>query len=242
MPIKPKEDRRSLICLVALFCALGIVVSPGGLAQTSVGVIPVTSEPSHKIRFDNGKVRVYEVILPKGKGTLPHQHRADNFAVILSNSEITNAPLAGKPVTHKVRAGGVGFASTAKGPYSHRVVASGDSPFHVALLELLSPKPDGAAGANQKPNPPFKVVRENSRGRVYSIALAPGESTGPFERPGSTAVFAISSGRVAEETDGKPDRLWDLEPGRFKWVGTAERLSLKNVGARPVRLVEIEVF
>lgn len=42
MPIKPKKRRLSVICLVALSCALGIVISPGSLGQTSRRVVPVT--------------------------------------------------------------------------------------------------------------------------------------------------------------------------------------------------------
>ena len=242
MNSKPRALRSYLLIAVVSSCSLGIVASFGSVAQTPSNVVPITSEPDHKIRFDNGTVRMYEVLLPKGKGTLVHEHRADSFSIIFGDSEITNEPLGGKPATVKIPSGAVGFASTEKGPYAHRVIASGDSAFHVIAMELMSPKPAGPASASQRVDPPFKVVRENPRGRVYRIRLAPGESTGMFARPGSTALFAISSGRIREDVDGKANRLWDFETGHFRWIEVPERLSVKNEGTAPIDLVEIEVF
>lgn len=241
MHTNPMERRTRLFALVVA-CASAIFVAPGGLAQPPDGVVPITSEPNHKIRFDNGKVRMYEVFLVKGNSTVMHEHKADSFSVIFTSSVITNEPLGKASATFPVPAGFVGFSSTAMGPYSHRIATSKDKDFHVIAMELMSPKPDGPASVNQRADPPFQVVRENSRGRVYRIRLAPGESTGPYARPGSTGVFAISAGRISEEFDGKAKRIWDFETGQFRWMDSAEGLTLKNEGAAPVDLVEIEVF
>lgn len=236
---KPNRAHALLGC-VLLVCH-GLLVPTPGSAQTPDGVVAIAAEPDHKIRFDNGRVRMYEVLLPKGKGTLVHEHRADSFSVLLRNAEITNEPLAGKPAVFKVQAGLVAFASTAKGPYSHRVSASGESTFHVIVLELMSPTPGGGATA-QRAGSAFKVVQDNPRGRAYRLTLAPGESTDAFVRQPGTAVFPISTGRISETVDGMPARLWDVEPGHFRWFETAERLSIRNEGSTPIDLVEIEVF
>lgn len=230
------------IQLATVVCFLGSF-SPGySAAQESDGAVPITSEPNHRIRFDNGRVRMYEVVLPRGKATLIHEHRADNFSVIFSNTEITNEPLGGKPVVRKIPSGFVGFASTAKGPYSHRVVASGDEAFHVIAMELMSPTPNGPASANQRAGSPFEVTLENARGRVYRVALASGESTGTFTRTAGSALFAVSAGRISETAEGGSPRLWDFEPGHFRWFDTAESLSMKNESPTPIDLVEIQLF
>src|SRR5262245_42607606 len=104
---------------------LGILASSSGFAQPA-GVVAITAEPDHKIRFDNGRVRMYEVVLPKGKATLMHEHRADSFTVFFRTAEVTNEPHGGgKPAIFNRTAGFVGFTSTAKGAYSLRVIASG---------------------------------------------------------------------------------------------------------------------
>jgi mannose-6-phosphate isomerase-like protein (cupin superfamily) len=242
MRIKPTTPHTRLHYVLAVSCLLGLLASSASLGQTADSVVPVTSEPQHKIRFDNGKVRMYELNLPKGKATLMHEHRADSFSIFFSSSEVTLEPRGGTPTTINVPVGFVGFTSTAQGPYSHRVVASTNTDLHVISMELISRKPDRAASPNHRADPPFHVVLENPRGRAYRIRLAPGESTGPYTRPGSTALFAISAGRIAEDVDGQSKRLWDFETGDFKWIDVAQKLSLKNEGTAPVDLVEIEVF
>ncbi len=223
-------------------CFLGFLAPLPGIAQTTGGVVPITSEPEHKIRFDNGKVRLVEVVLPRGKSSLFHEHRADAFFVFFRTAEITSEPFGGKPVATTTPAGSVQFRSTADGPYVRRVIASGEETVHVSALELLAPAAPDPSSALQDRFPPFEIAMENSSGRIYRLKLGPGESTEAFTRPAGTAIFAISSGRVSEKPEGKPERLWDFEPGHFRWVETGEELSLRNESAIPIEWVEIEVF
>jgi len=234
--------RHLLLIAVAFLLVPGYTTPGAGKPEAAQKVVAIDAEPNHKIRFDNGKVRMYEVTLASGQATLMHEHRADSFSVVFGNTEATNEPLGGKPRTAKVPSGLVVFSSTAKGPYSHRIVASGDLTFHVIAMELLSPAPTSAPAAAGRANPPFKIVRENPRGRAYRISLAPGASTPVFTRPAESVVFAVSAGRVSERSDGRPARLWDFEPGNFHWYDASETISLRNEGATPVDLVEIDVF
>jgi len=234
--------RQLILMAAALLLLAGCTTPDAGKLEGGQSVVAVDAEPNHKIRFDNGKVRMYEVTLEKGQATLMHEHRADSFSVIFGDTEVTNEPRVGKPRTARVPSGFVVYSSTAKGPYSHRVVASGDLTFHVIAMELLSPAPTSAPAAAGRANPPFKVVRESPRGRAYRISLAPGASTPVFNRPAESVVFAVSTGRVRETSAGRPARLWDFEPGNFHWYDASETISLRNEGSTPVDLVEIDVF
>jgi len=171
-----------------------------------------------------------------------HEHRADSFTVFFRTADVTNEPFRGKPLVLQRTPGSVGFNSTAKGPYSHRVTASGDTTFHVIALELLDAQPSGSASVGQRSSAAYKVVVENPRGRAYRLTLNPGESAGAFTRPGNTALFAISSGRISEQPEGKAPRLWDFEPAHFRWFETGEKLSLKNESSSAIELVEIEIY
>lgn len=231
-----------LRCMSAAWCCLVVLLVPSvAVSQTPEQAVPITAEPEHKIRFDNGTVRMYEVRLPKGHATLMHEHRADSFSVIFGDTEITNEPLGGAATESTFAAGRVGFASTAQGPYAHRVIASEDTDFHVIAMELMAAEPASAASLEPIADPAFELVLDNPRGRAYRIRLAPGESTGPFRRRGSTALFAISAGRIAEAVAGAGIRLWDFATGHFRWMDTAETLRLKNEGSAPLHLVEIEI-
>lgn len=227
---------------VSFACLFGMFSPISSTAQTKVETIPMELEPNHKIRFDNGKVRLYEVNIPKGGATLMHEHRADNFLIIFEDTEITNDLLGGKPALVKFPAGSVRFTSTANGEYSHRVIVSGEKPLHLIAMELLSIAPKTTTAANPRRDPPFNIMLENSRARVYKITLAPGESTDSFIRPAGAVLFAISSGRIRERTDSMSERLWDFESGNFKWFETSEKLSLKNESNIPIDLVEVDVF
>lgn len=237
-----QANRAHSLVAILVSCWLGVFAPTPAIAQTPAGVIPITSEPDHKIRFDSGKVRVYEVVLPKGKTTLVHEHRNDSFTVYFSNGEVTNEPYGGKPIVVNRTAGTVAFTSTANGPYSHRVIASGETTFHVMALELMSPANTSAVTASLRPSAMFKVALESPRGRAYRATLAPGASTEIFTRPARSMFFAISAGRISETIDGKPARLWDFEPAYIRWSETSEKLSIKNESSTPIDFVEIEVF
>jgi len=229
----------SLIVSATFLVALSPTPS---VADTPSQIIPVSSEPDHKIRFDNGRVRMYEVILPKGKTSQVHEHRADSFSVVFRDTEVTIEPLGQPSSVFQVRAGFVSYSPTTGGPYSHRVMASGDAPLHVIAMELLSPTPSGPASANQRADSRFRVTLENARGRVYRVFLPPGESTGTYVRSAGSALFAISAGRIKETPETGPARLWDFEPGHYRWFDTGEKLSLKNESSTPIDLVAIEIF
>ena len=223
-------------------CCLVVLAACASFGQETGRAVSITAEPDHKIRYDNGKVRVYEIFLSPGRGTLLHEHSADNFTVNFGAAEVTIEPESGDPSTIAVVAGDVGFSSTAPGPYAHRVIATGETDFHGIAVELLSREPARQSMLARRNDPPFSVVLEAPRGRAYRIRLAPGVSTGSFERHGPSVLVAISAGRISEDVHGKAQRLWDFETGQFRWIDGPEELSVRNEGSESVDLVEIEIY
>lgn len=211
------------------------------LAQLPAGVVPITSEPNHQVKFENGRVRMIEAALPNGKTSLFHEHQYDGFFVFFRSKGFVNEPFQGKRVVTDLQAGAVLFVPAENGPYIHRVSAGNDEPALVSVLELRT-RTAGNTNASELRFPPFETALENPRGRIYRLKLKPGESSDVFTRPAGTAIFAISSGRISEQSAGKPTRMWDMEPGYFKWVDAKEELTIRNEGQVPVELVEIEVF
>ena len=228
----------------ALVCAGGIciAVSPAGTALAQDVAVPVTAEPNHRVRLDTGLVRIYEVQLTRGNSTAFHEHTKDSFSVLLNTTSRANEVRGGQRDIAQVKAGQVGFASTAKGPYTHRIEATGDVPYRVVVIEVLSEtNAVNATDVPRRPEPIFSTVLENSRGHAYRVVLKPGESSGMFIRPASTGIIAITGGRTSELTDGKAPRLWDSERGNFRWTTTSESLTLRNEGNSTVEFVEIEI-
>lgn len=206
-------------------------------------VVPIIDEPAHKIRFDNGSARMYEVVLKQGESTLMHEHLTDNFTIFFRTARILAEPYGDRePIIIEAAPGIVGFTSTADGSYSHRVISGGEETFHVIAMELLTPPSANVNHPVSRSGTPFEVVLENNRGRAYRISLAPGESTGSFRRRAGTALFAVSGGRISEAPDGKPSRLWDFETADFRWFDTSETLTIRNESSLAVELVEIEIL
>jgi len=226
--------------LALIFSVVGLTYASSCHAQLPDGVVPITSEPNHKVKFDNSQVRMVEASLPKGKTSLFHEHQYDGFYVFFRSKGFTSEPFHGKPVVTELPVGTVLFISADKGPYIHRVRAGRDEPALVSVIELKERKPISTASDSRFP--PFEISLENARGRAYRLKLNPGESSDVFTRPAGTGIFAISSGRIGEKPEGKPARMWDIEPGHFRWADAKEELTIKNEGKVPVELVEIEVF
>ena len=228
------------------YAVLGLVLARGGtpdVVEAREAAVPVSHEPTHQVRFDNGTVRIYDVVLQKGQWSLFHEHAADNFYVFFSATTQLFEFSDGRKGANLVKAGDVGFSSTQAGPYTHRVGDGGDEPVHVADVEILSAahaRPARAAAARVAA--PFNLALENARGRVYRIVLAAGESTPAFTRPAHTAIFAVTAGRISERTAGGAPRLWDPRPGDFRWTDRAEAVTLTNESDAPSTLVEVEVY
>lgn len=230
-----KYIRSGNLYFIALFLASSFC-----LAELPAGVVPITSEPNHKVRFENDKIRIVEARLPKGKKTLFHEHRFDGFYVFFKAEGFVNEPYEAKTISPDLQMGSVEFIPADK-PYIHRVGASGSQDVHVTVVELLTPV-NAVAKETELRFPPFEVSLENSRGRIYRLSLSPGESTELFTRPAGTVIFAITSGQIIEQSDVKATRRWELAPGRFRWIDSSEDLRIKNDGQMPVELVEIELF
>jgi quercetin dioxygenase-like cupin family protein len=230
----------SLLSVAFIMTLSGLLAPSLCHAELPAGVVPITSEPSHHVRLENGKVRIIEALIPKGEKSLFHEHRFDGFFVFFKADGFVNEPYEGKPMSPSLQTGAVQFIPANK-PYIHRVGASENHDVHVSVVELLTPANEVAKETEQR-FPPFEVSLENSRGRIYRLKLGPGESTDVFARPANTAIFAITSGQVTEKLEGKPAGKWELAPGKFRWTDSSEELTIKNDGQIPVELVEIEVF
>jgi hypothetical protein len=220
---------------------LGLTLMLPCQAQLPTGVVPITSEPNHKLKYENDRVRMIEASVPNGKTTLYHEHQYDGFFVFFRSKGFASEPFHGKRVVTDLPVGAVVFIPAANAPYIHRVNAGRDQDALVSVVELKAPSsvPTNAAELRF---PPFETVLENARGRVYRLKLNPGESSDRFTRPAGTAIFAISSGQISEQAEGKPKSLLTLEPGQFRWADTEEKLTVTDEGQTSVELVEIEVF
>ena len=118
--------------LLLTMCCLPLTIS----AQMST-VIPLASEPHHRLALHNKYVNVYEVeVAPRGTVQL-HRHEFDAISIMMSSSEvIVRAP--GKPdVRQKLSEGQVRLQFRG---YVHSTSIEGDTTYRNVTVELLSPQ------------------------------------------------------------------------------------------------------
>ena len=115
--------------------------------------VQVSAEPLHRMKLDTPKYRVYEVLVNSGDTMQFHQHTADNFAVLLSHSDLTNEFQSGQKTDASVKPGVVAFAAASPTKsYVHRVLLRGGESFRNITIELLQPQ-----GAAVVPDSPEQV-------------------------------------------------------------------------------------
>lgn len=196
--------------------------------------VPVSQEPDHHLKFENGYIRVYDVVVPPGASTLFHLHSLDYFFVNFEDADL-KSQTPGQPEQDLIlKKGEVRYTPA---PLTHRVRNVGTSAFHNLTVELLSPP-----AARSTPAPPLgkhqTLVMENARIRVVQTLLQPGESTGVHLHPQHTFIVVVGNGTIEGLIPGgsKPD-----DSGRDGWHDNPLTHDLKNTGRVAVRVIEVEM-
>jgi hypothetical protein len=100
-------------------------------------VIPLKSEPHHRLVLHNDFVNVYSVQVQPRDSVLLHKHEFDAIGIMLSDAEIT-VRVPGKPDSHqKVVAGQLRLQQAG---YIHSTAIDGDTAYRNVTVELLLPQ------------------------------------------------------------------------------------------------------
>jgi hypothetical protein len=210
-----------------------------GEAQESF--VPVSAEPHHRMKLDTAKYRVYEVLVNPGETTLFHEHKADNFAVMLSQSDLTNEFQGGQKTDASVKPGMVAFAAASPAKsYVHRVLLRGGAPFRNITIELLQPQ--GAAVADSEQiDPALSTVRESPRGRAFRVNLEPEQSVKLPSRVSDIFLVCLSDGSVVQQIAAQSTTTWNCKVGDFRLLEKPREAVLKSQAPTKADLVVIAV-
>jgi hypothetical protein len=103
--------------------------------------MPVRQEPHHKVLFENGYVRLIDLIVAPGDTTLTHIHAASSVVIWMSNSTFGIQNIGEPAVMTKVNAGDVVYRAYGEKPVTHIVWNPDISMFHCMVVELLKQHP-----------------------------------------------------------------------------------------------------
>lgn len=218
------------------------------------GILPLESEPHHRLVLHNEYVNVYSVEVQPHDFVRLHKHKADAISIMLSNSEITvHAP--GKPDLHQKVANGqlrLQFAG-----YVHSTSIDGDSTYRNVTVELLVPQQSPqnfcaaviAAQATNCPEAPAHFLTlertdqpqfQTAQTDVALIRISLGQSS-TLEKTAFPQLLVVlddletEGGNTPRKVLRAGDFLWrdaNTAPGVFKSVSPSEArivvFSFKN--------------
>lgn len=206
-------------------------------AAATPRVVPITSEPHHRFKFENAFVRIFDVEVRPGDATLWHSHDHDYVFVMIGPSHVISDQPDGRSSDLRLENGEARYTPAG---LVHQARNVGDTPFRNITVEILAP----GSGEGEPPPTPSAgnaVLLENDRIRIERQVLAPGESTGMHAHSRRSVGICIDGARVAyTDADGKTETA-DLAPGEFNWHGEPRRHTLRNVGTTTFTAVSIEL-
>lgn len=196
--------------------------------------VAVRDEPRHRRRFEDGLIRVYDVLVPPGDTTLYHHHTEDTFYVAVRDATVRDQMWGSdEPRVSPVAAGMMICRPHRSRPLIHQVTNVGEADMRMIGAEVKMSPPVTTADALEVPG--HKLVVEREQLRAYEVALGPGESTGPIEYGFASMLVWLSIATVLVRPDGGGQRTSVFAPGDVVWQPEPVRFTLTNVGEEPCR-------
>ncbi len=228
--------------------SVGIVML--GMAAVAAAQVPVTSEPRHRLVFENTELRVLDVNVPPGDVTLMHAHDRDIVTVSMNAGADTRAQSPGEPwgaVRPRRSAGHAAISEYAGRHASHRVENVGTTPYQLFAVENL--RAGGWLSTALLAARATTPALESRAFRVYDVRLA-GDTSQTFHAHDAPTIALLISGMVmsagsdnhAEAGTSAPVGLKLLDaPGQWVLVPKGDSHHLTRLGATDSHLVEIEI-
>lgn len=201
------------------------------------GQVPVHQEPFHRPVYENGTVRILNVVIPSGDTSLYHLHSTPSVFIFLSSTTV-GTELQGKlPTYSQLTAGNILFEDLgAPNTRVHRVWNKDRDNLHVMDIELLS----NDKGFRSRPLSQFKLEIDTPWVRAYRVVL---EKDKELVLKGKRNPFILvsidaASVEVKQGIKFQPDML---KKGSYFDVKRKQSFNLKNTSADTVQLVLLEL-
>ncbi len=203
--------------------------------------VPVFQEPRHHLVFENALVRVLDVRVAPGETTGYHVHANRHVGVVISGARTWDqfrgqAASAVDSLADSV--GSIFDNASALLPYTHRVGNADTVPFHYVVGQLLASS--GIVAPALPASSGLRLDRDAMGARVYRVTLAPGQSTARHRHAPPGLTVQVGPGTLRLE--GAAPETASAQPGAgaWWWRRTGTEHVLRNVGALPVDVVEID--
>lgn len=226
---------------ILLLISLVAVFSPFSAAQVPAPIpVPIDKEPMHRLKLENEYVRMFDVLVPVGAGSLFHTHVFDGVGVRVSNAQMADESIDGTKEDFTTRLGETSFGS---GPeFSHRVMNRGKTDFRTIYIELLPSKSRPLKTTAMAPLTDAHIVEiDNERVRVNRLILKPGESSKPHTHKLNGLGVMLYDSRVEITAPDGTRRIIDAKAGDIVWQAAGTAHTIKNVGKTVFEAIDVEI-
>jgi len=214
------------------------LIALGAFVAWSDAPVPVGQESKHHLKFENSKVRVYDVVVAPGESTLFHIHANDYAFVVFGGANLLAQKFGDQEQPLNLKDGDANYTPA---PLIHKVHNIGSTTFHNLTIEFLG-QPSGNSPLPKLPEGQLQtVVLENNRIRILRLILKPGQSTGMHTHSTPGLGIAVSEGDIQVEVPGKPMEVRHTTPGFFAWRDQPGTHSITNIGQKDYQSIDIEV-
>ena len=201
--------------------------------------VRIDEEPRHRLVYQNHYTRVFDIVIPPGDTTRFHVHAAPMTGVVIQDARNWTQTLGALPGPVKAgnSPGTILENWTSTLPYTHRVGNVDVVAIHYIVGEWLA-----SSGIDVPPlggTPTLQLIKEGAVARVYRIVLAPGESTDMHTHASPGLTVQVTAGAVTDE-GAAPAAFGGSGAGAWRWRDPGHRHVLRNTGAAPAQVVEID--
>ena len=210
---------------------------------------PNLDDPDGRVVLSNDKVVLQRLVVPGGEWEGVHSHPGNQLYVHIRGGEWSGR-LGGEIEYWGVDSpdGEIGWMDAIPLTAGHNSGNTGDSAIDLIYITLKSDKPiepDLEASSQSYPDVASAVEFENHRIIAQRVHLAPGQWTGPHQRPGDQVYVVVKGGSWTERrSDGSASRPEIVEDGAVGWLESSDQSlghDLGNTGDSTIEFVLVTI-
>ena len=225
---------------------LALIAAPALLALACPCAASAATYPSveqatfHQLLFANDDVAVLKNVYPPHSDSGYHLHPRELFYVVIDPTRFGSQKLGQELKTPPMTpAGSVGYNVMTAEPFIHRVVNDDSVTCFIVAIELRRAEPNGNA-LSARPTD-YVQTFDNQRMRAWRLIIKPGQSVPAMTQAAAGVRVVVRGGTLVTGRTGVEDQTLALQAGDASMQLAGERRALRNVGATPIELVEMEL-
>ena len=197
--------------------------------------VQVSKEPRHKKVLENKYIRLLDVRIPPGDTTLFHIHSTPSLFLHFTNTVVCSQEKGQTWEKSKSKEGEADYVSFKNETWVHRASNCDTIPFHVTVIEILSPHK-----TTTHPKPlPFAVLFENEKAFAYRFSSSSFNKQLISGRGPMVAELVAGDEVIYHDTMKK--KLIKIKTGKILYIKPGSSFYFSTKGDDKINMVLFEI-